>query len=64
MQKTIQLNAELHPSLLSYEQAARYLNVSESTVKRLVAAKKLRKRKIMGRSLIAIKDLEEFVEGL
>ena len=62
MKSPIHLNGEVSPRLLSYEQAASFLGVSESTVKRLVAKGMIPIRKILGTSLIAVVDLLEFME--
>ena len=52
------------PRLLTYAEAGRLMAVSDSTVKRLVAAGDLTLVHIGGAARLRICDLDEFIEGL
>ena len=58
-------NSEPIPAgLVSIKKAAAYLDCSERSVYRLIAERVLPKLKVRGRSCIAFKDLESYVDRL
>jgi excisionase family DNA binding protein len=59
--ESFQLDWKPEPALYSQEQAAIFLGVSVRTIKNLLAAKQLVKRKIGTRTLIPVTSLRAFL---
>lgn len=56
--------ADVSPKLLTYDDTARVLRASPSTVKRLVRAKELSAVKVLGSPRIAAADLDAYLERI
>ena len=61
MAETFQLDFRPEPALYTTAQAAMFLNVSPRTVKNLLRAKQLVRRKIGARTLIPVTSLRSFL---